>query len=127
MRIRTSGLILTALMITGCPPAVTPMPDASDTGAPPAPSVTDASPVPMTDAVPTPPPGPVTAACTLACAALKAAGCGLGDAGDCSAFMTRDIGSGKVANLATGKPLTCLDVTTVKTKSDAQKLGFVCP
>ena len=130
MRLRISTLIL--MVLAGCTPAVTPLPDASDTGVPPAPPVVDAGPAPLTDAVPdvvpTPPPAPpVTADCTLACAALKAAGCGLGDAGDCAAFMTRDIGSGKVANLATGSPLTCADVKTVKTRADAQKQGFVCP
>ena len=134
MRIHVSFSILAATFaLVGCPPAVTPLPDASDTGAPPTPPIVDAGPAPLTDAVPdvaptppTPPAPPVTADCTLACAALKAAGCGLGDAGDCAAFMTRDIGSGKVANLTTGKPLTCADVKTVKTRADAQKQGFVC-
>jgi hypothetical protein len=104
------ALVLTSQM--GCPQPVTPLPDGSDAAPMPAPAAADSS---------------TGATCALACNALGAAGCALGDAGDCVTFMLRDIGSGKVPNVATGTPLTCLAVSAVRTKTDAQKLGFVCP
>jgi hypothetical protein len=121
------GFMFVALIgLGGCPPAaVTPLPDASDAVAPPPAPVVDGgaigdAPTPQVDA------GPVTTDCASACAALLKAGCSLGDAGDCPAFLTRVLGSGKVPDPALGKPLTCAIVETVKTKADVQKLGFVC-
>lgn len=110
------------------PPPAPPGPDASDAVAPPGPPVVDAAPTPPQDASPAPvaDSGPQTP-CGLACAALAGAGCPLGGASDCATFMTRDLGSGKVENKATHRPLTCPDVAAVRVKSDAQKLGFVCP
>jgi len=63
----------------------------------------------------------------MACQALTTASCQLGDATSCAAFMKRDLGSGKVPNPTTHKPLTCQDVVQVRTRADAQKLGFACP
>lgn len=94
------GLLAGAILLSACPPSpVTPPPDA--------------------DAAP-------SASCATACAALAAAGCSLGKQSDCPAFLTRDLGSGKVPNAATGRPLTCGDVASVKTVPDAQLLGFAC-
>jgi hypothetical protein len=64
--------------------------------------------------------------CAAACEALKAAGCPVGAMLDCGSLMMRDTTSGKWTNVASGKPLACADVAAVKTKADAQKLGFVC-
>ncbi|MGO9832606.1 MAG: hypothetical protein ACLP1X_00145 [Polyangiaceae bacterium] len=116
MRIFSGAILTAALVLTSCPQPVAPSPDASD--AAPIPVTIDSAPVPV---------GPVSQDCALACTALKTAGCALGDAGDCGTFMMRDIGSGKVPNAATGAPLTCLSIQAVHTKTDAQKLGFVCP
>jgi hypothetical protein len=114
MTMRFLGGLIMMTMLTGCPQPVTPLPDASDA----APMGVDSTPLPI---------APVTQDCILACTALGAAGCALGDAGDCGTFMMRDIGSGKVPNAATGAPLTCATISGVKTRIDAQKLGFVCP
>lgn len=127
MRRRPAGSLNLALLavliaadwaaLTGCPPQpVVPPPDASDALAPP--------PVPVGDSSPQPAP---SGDCAAACAALSAAGCSLGAQPDCPTFLTRDLGSGKVANPATSKPLGCADVSAVHTKTDAQKLGFACP
>jgi hypothetical protein len=95
------------------------------------PDATDAAPVPD-EAAPAPPP-PADAApgakCpdwTAACQALAAATCRLGTYTDCPAFMARDYGSGKVENKATHKATTCEDIAAVRTKADAQRIGFVC-
>jgi hypothetical protein len=64
--------------------------------------------------------------CVMACAALSAAGCSVGAQSDCPAFLTRDLGIGKVPNPTTQKPMTCADVAGVRTKANAQALGFVC-
>jgi hypothetical protein len=50
----------------------------------------------------------------------------MGSSVGCSAVLARDFGSGKVSNAATGMPMTCADVVAVKTKADAQRIGFVC-
>lgn len=80
--------------------------------------------------LPTPPPPEASDGsqgdCASACAALRAAGCSVGAEADCSAFLIRDFGSGKVPNPETQKPITCADVAAVKTKADAVRLGFVC-
>lgn len=104
---------LFALALAGCPstPAVTPPPDASDAVAP-------------------PPPAPAAGDCTAACSALTAAGCALGSGSICPGFLQTMSTAGKTPNPANGnRPLTCADITpaTVKTKADAQKLGFACP
>jgi hypothetical protein len=113
MRRRHLGslVVLALAACTPTPTPVVPTPDASDASA-----LGDTI-VPTIDA---------SADCVAACAALAPV-CKLGSANDCASFMDRDIGSGKVANAATGKPLTCADVALVKSKTDAQKLGFVCP
>lgn len=119
------GLMLVALVgLGGCPPAaVTPLPDASDAAS----GAIDSGPI---GDAPAPPAvidaGPTTPDCVSACATLAKVGCNLGDAGDCAAFLTRDLGSGKVPNPSTNKPLTCVVVEAIKTKADVQKLGFVC-
>ena len=81
------------------------------------------------DAAPTPPPVPGDR-CAAACAALKAASCGvIGSKADCPTFLARDYpddGSGKLSNPATGRPMRCTDIAAVQTKADAQRLGFVC-
>ena len=112
---KTCLLIAVASSLVGCPsqPPPAPMP----------PDATDAY-APIVDAYA--PPSEASTACAAACAALAAASCPLGGTSDCPTFMARDIGSGKVANAATGKALTCIDIAQVKTKADAQKLGFVC-
>lgn len=93
-----------------------------------------------TDCHPTPPPAPLPDAsdaavlgdapqddCQRGCAALAAVGCTLTpDAADCAAFL-RVINNGKEPNPVTHKPLMCSDVAAVRSKADAQKLGFVCP
>ena len=104
------GLVVAAVLLAGCPNPPQP---------PPSPDASDASPAP-----PTPTPG--ACAWDAACAALKGASCPLGAAADCSTSLARDIGSGKVANVATGKPLTCHDIAAVRTKADAVRLGFAC-
>lgn len=107
------SLILIALVsIAQCNPTPTPTP------APPA----DAS-----SALPPSPPG---AACQLACSALKTAGCPMGDDLTCPVVMQTINDQGKQANPSNGnRPLTCGDITptTVKSKADAQRLGFACP
>jgi hypothetical protein len=123
-----AATFLISFGVLGCPPVpVTPPPDASDAVAPPPPAEVDAG--PLGDA-PTPPAGvdagPIAADCVSACVALLKAGCSLGDAGDCAVFLTRDLGSGKVPNPSTGKPLTCSTVAGIKTRADVQKIGFVC-
>jgi hypothetical protein len=65
--------------------------------------------------------------CQKGCAALATVGCTLGDGGDdCAAFM-RSINGGKEPNPSTHKPLMCSDVASIRSKADAQRLGFVCP
>ena len=116
------GMMMFALVtLTACPPApapVTPVPDASDASA-------------FGDTTSTPP--SPSDPCAAACASLAAAGCaiGSGDASACASFLRTlsnpPQGSG-LPNPANGnKPLTCADVVPVKTKADAQKLGFACP
>jgi hypothetical protein len=100
------GLIAVASLLCACPPPAPPQP--------PGPDASDAA------------PGPPPQDCSAACAALAAAGCSLGAAADCPAFMARDIGSGKVPEPATHRPLTCAAIAFVKTKADAQRLGFAC-
>ena len=97
-------LILAGLALIGCPPTPAPLP--------PSPDASDAAP----------------GACSwdVACASLAAASCPLGAQPDCATTMARDIGSGKVANATTGRPMTCADIAAVKTKLDAQNLGFAC-
>jgi hypothetical protein len=135
-------LLSFTLVLCGCPqnPPVPPGPDADAFAPPPPPTPDDAGPTPVVDAAPTPPPvvdaaptppappdaGPVTADCTAACAALKAAGCSLGEPADCPAFLTRDLGTGHVTNKSNSKPLTCADTKKVTSKAGAQALGFVC-
>jgi hypothetical protein len=123
---------LGAWIIVGCPPQPPIiLPDAADSAiavldanAPsPAPTIPPPIPPPSPDAAPAPPPD---ASCASACASLTAAGCSLSGQGDCSTFLTRDLGSGKVPNPATGRPLTCADVAAVRTQADAQRLGFSC-
>jgi len=80
-------------------------------------------PSPPPDAAP-PPPAPGD--CAAACAALRTAGCSLGDAGDCPTFLSGLIATGKQANPVTSRPITCTDIATVKTKADAVTLGFSC-
>ena len=111
-----SFLLLGALVLVGCPqPPVVPPPDASDAVAPP--------PAPVGDATP----GAKCPDWTAACQTLSAANCQIGTYADCPTFMARDFGSGKVPNAATGKPMACADIVAVKTKADAQRLGFSCP
>ena len=106
----------------GCPsvPPVAPPPDASDALAPPGPTE---------DGAPPTPPGPApNAACLQACATLVKVGCAFGDSGPaCGAFFTRDLAIGKIANAATGKPLTCADIAAATTKAQIVALGFACP
>ena len=101
-----------ALALTACPPApVAPPPDASDAQTPP------------------PPTPPAAGDCAAACATLAAAGCSIAGAG-CANFLQVMSTAGKTPNPANGnRPLMCSDITpaTVKTKADAQKLGFACP
>lgn len=105
------------------PPPTPPTPDATDAVAPPAP-VVDAA--PALDTAPAPVITDASGPCVSACAALQAAGCSIGTHADCPTVEDRDLGSGKVANPATGKPLTCADVAKVKSRADAQRFGFVC-
>lgn len=107
-----------AVVIVGCPSlqVVTPSPDASDGAAIVVVSGDDSAAE-----------GAALSPCARACAALSTAKCSLGADNDCAAFLQRDLGTGRVANLATGKPLGCVDVEKVKTKVDAQRLGFSCP
>lgn len=109
---------------------------------PPTPSVDaslDAGPGPVVDAGPTPNPppgpdaapapvdaGPVSSPCASACAALAAVSCPIGNRLDCAAALTRILGTGKVPNKATGRPLTCDDVKLVRTQLEAESEGFTC-
>jgi|SRR5579859_594041 len=106
------SLIAIAALLCACPPPAPPQPPGPD----------------ASDAAPSPPPSPGD--CSAACAALALAGCALGAAADCPAFMARDIGSGKVPDPTTCHPrclpLTCATIAQVKTVADAQRLGFVC-
>jgi hypothetical protein len=113
--------LLIALFTVGfpaCPPptpAVTPVTD--DAG-----PVIDAAPGPVTEAAP----GPVVSDCKGACNALVMATCPLGSKPDCETVLSRDLGSGKYPNAATGKPLTCVDMKSIRTKADAVRLNFTC-
>jgi hypothetical protein len=115
--------VTAGINLLGCHPTPGPAPMPPEAGdaswdAPGSDAAGDSYAPPVSDAAPT--------ACMLACNALRAAGCPLGSTGDCAAFLQRDLGSGKVANAASGKPLTCVDVEGVRTKPDAVKLGFAC-
>ena len=90
---------------------------------------------PSTPTPVTPPPpdasdaqSPVVGDCATACATLAAAGCSMGAAQGCSSFLQTMSSSGQVVDKATHRPLTCAAITpaTVKTKTDAQNLGFAC-
>jgi hypothetical protein len=133
---------LASIDATCTPQPQPPVVDASFDGAPPPPPppppVVDATPPPVVDATPPPPvvdaappvvdaaPPPPPLPCTPACAVLKTIGCPLGSKVDCAAVLTRDLGSGKVRNKATGHPLSCGDVQGFRTKADALGAGFTC-
>lgn len=112
---KTTLLLAAAVLALAACPQPTPVPPA-----PPA----DAA-LPLGDA-PSPPPAPLDA-CQLGCAALVAASCPIGDGGaDCAGFL-RTLDNGKEPNKSTGHPITCAQVAAVKSKTDAQAIGFVCP
>jgi hypothetical protein len=104
-----------AVVLTGCLnlPVPGPVPPDATDAAPPRP------PMPMADASPD--------RCAAACAALRLAGCGLGDAGDCAGYLGALEASGHVPNAATHMPFLCADVVAVKVKADARAIGFGCP
>ena len=82
-----------------------------------------------TDSAPAPNPvdaGPVSSSCASACATLAAVSCPIGQRLDCAAVLTRILGTGKIPNKATGRPLTCDDVKLVRTQLEAESEGFTC-
>jgi hypothetical protein len=115
--------LLIGLFTVGFPACPPPMPPAPLTEVDAGPIADTAPPpTPMTEASP----GPASSDCALACAALVTATCPLGSQLDCTSVLTRDLGSGKYSNAATGKPLTCIDVKAVRTKAAAVQMGFTC-
>jgi hypothetical protein len=102
---------LSCLLASACPPVPPPNP-------PPQPP--DAS-----DAAPAPPPAfDSGSACDAACSVLVGLHCWKG--ADCAATLARDLGSGKIPDPTTHKPMTCAQLAQLTTVVDAQRLGFVC-
>jgi len=110
--IGSAGVACAACQATPFPPPVT-----LDAGA-----VGDAPPPLAGDG------GPILDDCQLGCAALMAVSCPLGDGGtDCAGYLRTLNETGKEAVPGTREPLRCSTIKAIKTKQDAQKLGFACP
>lgn len=107
-----AAIVVASLAGIGCPqnpPQPPPLPpDASDAA------------VLTTDA------GPASPSCILACAALSAAGCPIGNKPDCASSLTREFGSERISNPTTDRVMTCDDVRAVQSKADALRLNFTC-
>jgi hypothetical protein len=69
---------------------------------------------------------PPATTCSAACESLAAAGCLVGKDPSCPSFLSTVEVSKQQANPATSRPVTCADVVAIKTRADAQRLGFVC-
>jgi hypothetical protein len=100
------ALLFTLLAMVRCTPSNN-APDAS----PPAPV-----PIP-------PPPAPIDPTCTGACTALALAGCNEGRSPSCAAALSNV--QGHLAE-PSGRPLTCADLSAVKTAADVRALGQAC-
>lgn len=99
---------------------------AAPSQAPLAPDATDAPTFSPEAASSTPLPDPRISACTIACSRLDSVGCHIGGSLGCPRFLLDIDRSRVLADLSTGKPITCEIVSKITSKADAQRIGFSC-